>query len=284
MFERRCSWKRLGAVLPTELAAARIELHYAAQSVSGVGRTFVPTRADDSHTSLQWMYRRGALSSQCVEGTRSVTAELQLSRLALQVFADDQFVDELLLEELTAGAADRWIADAVVRCAGRSGARRLTPIHYDLPPRRLSQEGPFRVDLSADYSELSRWFNNAAIVLDAVREREPRSSPIRCWPHHFDIATLIDLGEGRSVGVGLSPGDASYEQPYFYVGPYPYPSLKALLKFAGPGHWHTHGFVAAVLTGQQILAAAEAEPQRALVNTFLDSAISISKEALNYTR
>lgn len=99
MFEQTGSWKRLEAGLPTELAAARTELRYVAQSVS-------------------------------VEGRRSVEVELQLSR-----FAHDQFVDELLLAGLTAGDADRGIADIVGRCFGHSDLYSLKPIQCDLPPR-----------------------------------------------------------------------------------------------------------------------------------------------------
>ena len=47
-----------------------------------------------------------------------------------------------------------------------------------------------------------------------------------CWPHHFDIATLVKLEDGqpanaRSIGVGVSPGDEYYAQPYVYVSPWP---------------------------------------------------------------
>jgi hypothetical protein len=41
------------------------------------------------------------------------------------------------------------------------------------------------------------------------------------WPEHFDLA--IELGEeaaGRRANYGLSPGDGSHPQPYFYVGPW----------------------------------------------------------------
>jgi hypothetical protein len=44
--------------------------------------------------------------------------------------------------------------------------------------------------------------------------------------HHFDLATLTTLPARNAdatgyVGVGLSPGDEYYDEPYFYVSVYP---------------------------------------------------------------
>lgn len=38
---------------------------------------------------------------------------------------------------------------------------------------------------------MGRWFGNAHGVLTAVAGRNPDAPRVRCWPHHFDIATLI---------------------------------------------------------------------------------------------
>ncbi len=80
----------------------------------------------------------------------------------------------------------------------------------------------------------------------------PGPSPVRCWPHHFDLATLVSFDEessdvNRSISIGFSPGDESYETPYFYVAPWPYPEMRLLPDLAH-GHWHTDGFLAGVLT------------------------------------
>ena len=56
------------------------------------------------------------------------------------------------------------------------------------------------------------------------KDLRPGPSPVRCWPHHFDIATCVALESGdpereRGIGTGLSPGDGTYGQPYFHVNP-----------------------------------------------------------------
>jgi len=49
------------------------------------------------------------------------------------------------------------------------------------------------------------------------------ASDVLCWPHHFDIATLVTFASDRSSSVGLSPGDGSYDEPYYYVNVHPQP-------------------------------------------------------------
>jgi hypothetical protein len=73
---------------------------------------------------------------------------------------------------------------------------------------------------------------------------------VRCWPHHYDIATLFALDDGdpetaRSVGIGLSPGDSAYAEPYLYCNPWPVPD-GALPTAPGPLRWHTEGFTSLV--------------------------------------
>ena len=87
---------------------------------------------------------------------------------------------------------------------------------------------------------------------------------MRLWPHHFDIATLwtldagVDAEEARSVGMGLSPGDGTYAQPYWYVTPWPYPQATAEeLPPLPAGRWHAEarngGWTGAVLLGEELV-------------------------------
>lgn len=90
------------------------------------------------------------------------------------------------------------------------------------------------------------------MLLEAVKD-----SPVRCWPHHFDIATLHMLGDGKTIGIGLSPGDDSIRDPYWYVNlwPYPHPSRLQPLQF---GMWFTEGWTGAEMPASKGPACAEA--------------------------
>src|SRR5215472_17222155 len=86
-------------------------------------------------------------------------------------------------------------------------------------------------------AELAAWFGNAALLLGSIQRqmigRKLAASPARCWPHHFDLATLTTLPTRNAdttgyIGAGLSPGDEYYDEPYFYVSVYPEPDPAAL--------------------------------------------------------
>jgi len=92
---------------------------------------------------------------------------------------------------------------------------------------------------------------------------------VLCWPHHFDIATLITLDvdepdpeTARSINVGLSPGDESYDEPYFYVTPWPEPREPEKEVLAGGGLWHKEDFTAAVLPASRLPDLSPTDPDR----------------------
>jgi hypothetical protein len=105
--------------------------------------------------------------------------------------------------------------------------------------------------------------------------------PPRCWPHHFDFATLTSFpspnGEAAFVGVGFSPGDHYYDEPYFYVSLYPAPDKERLPRLAALGHWHTHEFTAAIATSGTLNAVRD--PQ-AGVDEFFQEAIDVAVATL----
>jgi len=101
------------------------------------------------------------------------------------------------------------------------------------------------------------------------------ASPLRCWPHHFDLATLTTLPARNAdatgyVGAGLSPGDEYNDEPYFYVSVYPEPDPAALPSLPMLGHWHLRDFMAAVATAHKIVAA---KNQQAETDDFLRAAV-----------
>jgi hypothetical protein len=156
-----------------------------------------------------------------------------------------------------------------------------------MPAHAIAKGGAYDTSgLHDALAELAAWFANADHSLENLTQqmaaRQLRCSPVRCWPHHFDIATLIlldaDLAEhARSVNAGLSPGDEYYDEPYFYVSPYPYPDATALPPLREPGHWHLHGFTAAIGRGSRLLAA---DDPQAATKAFLNDAVEAAMQAL----
>jgi len=273
------AWEPLGRVAPGALGPARLTLHWAAQIVAAAGSTLVEARPDRSHTALTWLESpRGLAGEPLAGGARAILATDDLSLVVIG--ADGRTVDRFSLAHRTLADGLVWLAGAVARVVGGPERPLARPVH-ELPPSPVGDGAPFAAEPDA-LAELSSWYANASRLLADVA-RAPGASPVRCWPHHFDIATLLhqDGGSGdeaRSNGVGLSPGDGSYAEPYWYVTPWPYPKDQQAPPLSA-GHWHTSGWFGAVFTASE-LEGGEAEAQEARARSFVHAATAAAKELL----
>ncbi len=126
--------------------------------------------------------------------------------------------------------------------------------------------------------ELARWFADGEALLRGVAEGWAGAAPVRVWPHHFDVGSVLPLGPAAgesapSIGIGLSPGDEGIDEPYLYVTPWPAP--ETLPELPAGGRWHREGWTGAVLTGSEIVAAGAGEPQVALATAFLTGTVEV---------
>jgi hypothetical protein len=104
----------------------------------------------------------------------------------------------------------------------------------DATPELGPPHEPLHLD-EGDLDALYRWFDLGWRVLDVVTsDPVPGSgwSTIQLWPEHFDVGTGLDLGSGRGVNLGFSPGDAFSDDPYVYVGPW------GPERPGDPGYWN----------------------------------------------
>jgi hypothetical protein len=143
-----------------------------------------------------------------------------------------------------------------------------------MPPHAVAAEGAAFDVLGPALAELGNWFASGHHALMAVTQAWAGCSEVRCWPHHFDLDVVIELEPGhreKLIGVGLSPGDEHYAEPYFYVSPYPKPEPEDLPTLVDQAHWHTEGFVSAILPASRIPREAEAAVER--VAEYLDETL-----------
>jgi hypothetical protein len=185
-------------------------------------------------------------------------------------------LDEYRLGGRTLDQGFRWLKEAV-RSMGASVDRLTSLRHYTIPDHPVAHGEPFHPDDSAT-RELGGYYQGASLALSEVATARPEASEVRCWPHHFDLATLMTIRPGRTVGAGLSPGDGSYAEPYYYVTPYPYP--KVPLPALNVGRWHTEDWVGAVLPASHLVRGGSAEAQRDLVQSFLGHSIAACEALL----
>jgi hypothetical protein len=239
--------RAIGRVAPQQLSATRRWLHFALQPVAAHGFSAVESTDDYRHTAGQWVRERRAIVGELSEDAPSFRAGLELEAGALVLLDErDATIDRFVVEGATLDDAYRWYDGAATRVRGKAVAL-IRPAH-ELPTDPLGMGARFPALDVAAARELASWFELADAALACLAAHEPAASPRRVWPHHFDLATLVELGEGRSLGFGMSPGDGSYDEPYFYATPWPYPPSDATLPELPSGaHWHREGWTGAVL-------------------------------------
>lgn len=275
----------LDAVPPTELGEARAMAHRAAQLLTRAARANLPAEPDDSHSNLGWQPERKMFWSRPLPGIEGPCfIALAFAPMALHVFSGGRPRDRLDLAGVTVDKAGAWLDRQLGQLDLKPAARLSLP--YELPAE-VAQIVEFDTMHSAAALEvLATWFATAHEILSGFAGRNstilPGPSAVRCWPHHFDIATYVGLEEGdfetaKGIGVGLSPGDESYPQPYFYINPWPHPETDTLPQAPQPGHWHTDGFVGVIATGEEVLALTD---RQAELSAFVDSAFSIGRRQL----
>ncbi len=241
-----------------QFAQARLEVHHAAQVVASASR-LIPAEADYSHTNL------------FLDGSRLTTRALpngQQPSLDIQTF-------ELQLGEARFDLAGRTAKEGFDWLGAQVGGE-VGPFEHDLPTR---PDDPFTVTDAHD--QVLAWIALGKELLQVARA-EQKGGEVRLWPHHFDMATLAMLDAGddqgedenaRSINIGLSLGDSSIDEPYWYVTPWPTPQSD--LGNLVIGRWHTEGFTAAVLP------ASESGHDAATARAFLATATSACRKLLS---
>jgi hypothetical protein len=197
-----------------------------------------------------------------------------VAALTLLVMKRGAVQDALELGGKTASAAGAWLDAQLAHRGLKPASEQALP--YEVPRADFARAAKLGAELAA----LGRWFAAAAEALEAQRAKyaryEPGPGPVRCWPHHFDIAVLVGLEAGdpehaRSIGLGVSPGDGYYAEPYFYLSPYPAPEQRNLPSLPPGGRWHTKDFFAAVATATDLVALRD---PRAGLEAIIDAAFA----------
>ena len=272
------NWTRVGTVPPVGLVDARLQLHHAAQIAVSAAISYLTARSDDSHTALTWIAPLRALATEPIAAMQPLRVAVRVEDLTLHVI-DEQGIAtwSFALPGHTLADGHAWLGEVLAQAA-LDPARLTARKHYTIPSHPVASGKAFSLG-GAELRELANYWSNAAALLTALAHATADAGPVLTWPHHLDIATLIQLPgtDGRTIGVGQSPGDDSYAEPYWYVGPYPHPPVTALPPLAGSGHWHTKGWVGAALPASDYVSTSD---QRSQVGAFIDSAVSACRQLL----
>jgi len=282
------SWKIAGNIESEQLIEARLQLHYAVQFIAGVGASLAEPQPDFSHTSMQWhpdsqgdrFANRGLFVGALIPATQPFQVALNPISLTSSILdSQGNPLATFPLAHQTIAEVLNWHKLEIAKL-GAEADRIELPIYglNEFPDHAIAHGGTFAPDREAARQLLTNYYANTQQLLLKITAQFPGASAIRIWPHHFDIATLIDLPHTVNgepvVGIGMSPGDNNYSDPYWYL--YTYPSLATdnLPDLDGSGFWHTENWIGAVLRASQLSGEGEKPWQQ--IETFLNSALNIA--------
>lgn len=278
-------WQTTPAIDAAPLDQARQQLHSAAQLVAEVGRSLLPPDDEDAMANLGWSGLHDAMVGRTV--AEDLAAGLEVATLSLIVLRGEQRLATLSLDGHTMTDARKWLHEQLAQ-AGVAVANLTKQRPYELPAYPPLQGAPFQLADPRAFDTLRMYYANADLTLRSLCEPEPNASAVRIWPHHFDVASLITVTQaqnGQYIGLGMSPGDGTggYEQPYFYVNlwPKPDPAQLNLPQFELGGHWHTEGWVGAVLLHETLTSTLSYDQQERMVQQFMAQAVQINRLTLS---
>jgi len=267
------AWQPVRPEGSQQLSDARLQLHHASQFAAAAGISFLDSRPDDGHTSLEWVPGLAGLFSRVIPAHTMFRIGVTPADLTLAIVTEnDQPFAHYRLHGRTIIDALAWIRSRV-GLLGVDPARYTLKRRYEIPSHPVEMGDAFDASDKAQFLEVSKWLANGASVLTSLARRIHDAGEVRCWPHHFDMTTVIQATSDRTIGVGFEPGDNFYDEPYFYVNVTPQATAAQARQrpLWGGGTWHTSKWVGAVLPGSRLGAASAQEQQ---VREFIDSAVS----------
>jgi hypothetical protein len=275
-------WKKINGVDMDDLRSARKSLHIVVQLVSLLPRNLLPHDPTDGTASLEWNKSNKSLESINVSNEVGLPVRVGLSfkKFELYIGGSGGIIAALEMRGKTALEAFEWLKTELGKLDFNSDKLTLN-LPYELAEFDTSKTLEIKTKSNKEYTRL---YGNTFRVLKKLIPSWENAFEIRCWPHHFDLARIIPLetdaeGEStKSIGIGLSPGDETIDEPYLYINVWPQLEWELLNKHPLPsGHWNKTSWSGAIFTYTELIAMPD---QGKSFERFIKTAISAIENEL----
>ena len=268
-------WQAFRSVDLELLAETRKQTHQAIQNVAAVGRCFSEPSPGDEFATLEWIPELQRLAGQWIQGKVIFRSSLDFNDFSVHLVNRAlKSISSIELNSNKQGTVMVWLEEQAT-ALGVNTSNITLDLPYDIPDYPQAKKKAFDVSLEC-VNELGKYFHNTTLVLNQLRTEISQLSSIKTWPHHFDIASLAvikDTGNpetSASINLGMSPGDEEFDEPYFYLNPWPYPDEEELSELE-VGTWHVENWIGAVLKASEIINLPEDQQQATLLKFYKDA-------------
>ena len=166
----------------------------------------------------------GLFASEPVSGERPMRGVMRLWNLDL-LFVEESGVpiDSTEVGGKTLSETREWMINAVTEQAG--DPPRPVPDNQPKPEHPVADGAAFGELSQMAHAELMRLYGNTAAVLEQVSWTVEGASPVRVWPHSFEMSTQVRLSAPdemppKLIVMGLAPPGTLAAGGYWYVAPW----------------------------------------------------------------
>ena len=252
------SWNHLYPLDLSELATVREQLHQAVQSVAAVGRHFLEASKEDENAALLWIPNPKRLAGKWI-ATPKGKFRASISFAERRIFLIDEqirVIDSFGIHGNTFNQLMVWFEEHIGKL-GLPVENFNVNLPYELPNYATQKKQAFALPDTGLSDAFTHFYANSRVILEQLRGSFSGVGETTVWPHHFDQAISVRLKDSGNpetssyLGIGMSPGDDHYPQPYFYVNSWPYAEEERLqpLNF---GKWHGDDWIGAVFTAEEV--------------------------------
>lgn len=188
------------------------QIHLASQYLAAATISFLEKKSDDSHTNLGWDPVNNRLTTHLF-GNNQIG--INLSTVNLEWLIEGRLEQSIDLQESTHREILNWFKEAVKQYGIEKDF--AYAFHYDLPYEAITEEDKFSFNLQ-ETMRYAEHLSKAQRSFNTFLVENNLSSPIRVWPHHFDLGfytALDDTGDLFMSG-GLAIADTMLDELYFY--------------------------------------------------------------------
>ncbi|MBN2348595.1 MAG: hypothetical protein JXJ22_07160 [Bacteroidales bacterium] len=215
-------WKELSLKNSDELKESFNIVHHAIQFLAISGKYLLPPRADDSHTSIEWISKHEVFAGEWIHADKTFRVSLEPKKLLLKLYDYGwNCIDELLMVNKTSGDIYGLLKSKLIKL-GADVSKLSFDLHYDIPSHPTDNGGIYLLTDPMQFNEIANYYSNANLILSHLKANIWDSGTVRCWPHHFDLSFPIHIPDKNNnpadvLSVGFAPPDMYCPDPYYFI-------------------------------------------------------------------